>query len=68
MNKCVYYAAIDKFQRAKNVDPSCAEEANKLISTYSAHTPKPEDLFFLGYKKGDNVNIGGWIGETVTIR
>ncbi|MBR4845930.1 MAG: hypothetical protein IKU98_05875 [Bacteroidaceae bacterium] len=68
MNKCVYYAAIDKFQRAKNVDPSCAEEANKLINTYSAHTPKPEDLFFLGYKKGDNVNIGGWIGETVTIR
>lgn len=68
MNKCTYFAAIDKFQRAKSVDPSVTEEANKLISTYSAYTPKPEDLFFLGYKKGDNVNIGGWIGETVTIR
>ena len=68
MNKCTYFAAIDKFQRAKSVDPSVAEEANKLISTYSAYTPKPEDLFFLGLKKGDNVTIGGWIGETTTIR
>ena len=68
MNKCVYFAAIDKFQRAKSVDPSVAEEANKLIANCSAHTPKPEDLFFLGLKKGDNVNIGGWIGETITIR
>lgn len=68
MNKCVYFAAIDKFQRAKSVDPSVAEEANKLIGVYSAYTPKPEDLFFLGLKKGDNVNIGGWIGETITIR
>lgn len=68
MNKCSYFAAIDKFQRAKAVDPSVAEEANKLIGAYSAYTPKPEDLFFLGLKKGDNVTIGGWIGETTTIR
>ena len=68
MNKCTYFAAIDKFQRAKAVDPSVAEEANKLIATYSAYTPKPEDLFFIGLKKGDSVNIGGWINETTTIR
>lgn len=68
MNKCSYFAAIDKFQRAKAVDPSVAEEANKLIGTYSAYTPKAEDLFFLGLKKGDSVTIGGWINETTTIR
>ena len=68
MNKCTYFAAIDKFQRAKAVDPSVAEEANKLIATYSAYTPKAEDLFFIGLKKGDSVNIGGWINETTTIR
>lgn len=68
MNKCAYFAAIDKFQRAKAVDPSVAEEANKLISAYSAYTPKKEDLFFLGLKDGDKVTIGGWIGETTTIR
>lgn len=68
LNKCTYFAAIDKLQRAKSVDPSLAEEANKLISTYSAHTPQADDLFFLSLKKGDRVTIGGWIGETTTIR
>ena len=68
LNKCVYFTAIDKLQRAKNVDPSVAEEAQKLINTYSAYTPKDEDLFFLGLKKGSSVTIGGWIGETTTIR
>ncbi len=68
LNKCTYFAAIDKLQRAKSVDPSLTEEANKLISSYSAHTPKDADLFFLGLKKGDSVTIGGWIGETTTIR
>ena len=36
LNKCTYFAAIDKLQRAKSVDPSVAEEANKLIGSYSA--------------------------------
>ena len=68
LNKCTFFAVIDKMQKAKSVDPSCAEEATKLISTYSAYTPKDEDLFFIGLKKGDAVTIGGWIGETTTIR
>lgn len=68
LNRCTYYLAIDKLQRAKNVDPSVAEEANKLIGTYAAHTPKPEDLFFLNLKKGDSITIGGWIGESTVIR
>ena len=68
LNKCTYFAAIDKLQKAKSVDPSCAEEADKLIRTYSGYTPKDEDLFFIGLKKGNSVTIGGWIGETTTIR
>lgn len=68
LNKCTYFAVIDKLQRAKSVDPSVTDEANKLIGTYAAHTPKDADLFFLGLKKGDSVTIGGWIGETTTIR
>ena len=44
-SKCTYFAVIDKLQKAKSVDPSVAEEANKLISTYAAHTPKDADLF-----------------------
>ena len=68
LNKCTYFAVIDKLQRAKQVDPSVAEEANKLIGRYSGHTPQAKDLFMLGYKQGDRITIGGWIGETTTIR
>ena len=68
LNKCTFFAVIDKLQKARSVDSSVAEEAGKLISTYSAYTPKDEDLFFIGLKKGDAVTIGGWIGETTTIR
>ena len=68
LNKCVFFAVIDKLQKAKSVDPSCAEECDKLIRTYAGYTPKDEDLFFIGLKKGSAVTIGGWIGETTTIR
>ncbi len=68
LNKCTYFAVIDKLQKAKSVDPSIAEEADKHIRTYAGYTPKDEDLFFIGLKKGNAVTIGGWIGETTTIR
>ena len=68
LNKCTYFAVIDKLQKAKSVDPSVAEEADKLIRTYAGYTPKDEDLFFIGLKKGDALTIVGWIGETTTIR
>ena len=68
LNKCTYFAVIDKLQKAKSVDSSVAEEADKMIRTYAGYTPKDEDLFFIGLKKGDAVTIGGWIGETTTIR
>lgn len=68
LNKCTYFAVIDKLQRAKSVDPSVADEVNKLIGRYAAHTPQAKDLFMLGYKAGDRITIGGWIGESTTIR
>ncbi len=68
LNKCTYFLIVDKLQRAKVVDPSVAEEANKLIGTYSRYTPSAQDLFMLGYKAGDRITIGGWIGEATTIR
>lgn len=68
LNNCKYFAVLDKLYQAKRVDESVAEEANKMISAYSTHTPAVEELFFLGYKKGDQVKVGGIINETVTIR
>ena len=68
LNKCTYFVVIDKLQRAKAVDPSVADKANELISTYARHTPQAKDLFMLGYKAGDRITIQGWIGESTTIR
>lgn len=63
-----YWAAVDKFIKARNVDPSVAEEANKGIETYTAYFPTRERLFFNEIKEGSSYNVGCWIGETTTVR
>ena len=68
LNLCAFFAVLDKLEQAKKVDPSVAEKANSLIKKYKESTPKAEDLFMLGYKAGDQLEIKGWINETVTIR
>jgi tetratricopeptide (TPR) repeat protein len=69
MFKCVFYAVVDKFEKARQVDASCAEEANKSIATYRQQFPTPEDIFMHpDLKKGNAITIGGWIGERTTIR
>ena len=64
----VYWAAVDKCLKAKQIDPSCAEKANALIRAYSAAFPTMEKIFFNDYNEGQSFNVGGWIGETTTIR
>jgi tetratricopeptide (TPR) repeat protein len=68
LNKCSYYAVVDKLTRAKSVDPKCTEKVNKLIALYTPYFPKAQDLFFMGIKKGSTVHVGGFINENVTIR
>ena len=68
LNRCTYYAALDKLYRAKTVDPSCKKEADKLIGSYNSYLPEAADLFMKGYKTGDAITIGGWINEKTTIR
>ena len=67
--RAAYNAAIDKFEKAKQVDPSVAEEANALISSYRAHLPSTEEIFMHpDLEKGKPFTVGGWIGERTTIR
>ena len=67
--KCVYYAAVDKFQKARSVDPSVASEAASLIATYSSYFPTTEEVFMHpDLNKGQSFMIGGWIGEQTTVR
>lgn len=68
LNQCTFFVVLDKLQTAKRVDPSVAEKADGLIKNYSQYTPKIEDLFMLSIKKGDKVEVKGWINETTTVR
>jgi len=68
LNRCAYFAVLDKLEQARKVDPSIADKANELISKYKEQTPQLEDLFMFGYKSGDQIEIKGWINETTTIR
>ncbi len=69
LNKTVFWVAVDKFIKARNVDPTCEEDAKKLIANYSRYFPTTEEVFFqpeLG--EGQKFTVGGWIGETTTCR
>ena len=64
----VFWAAVDKFSKAKRVDPEVADKANEMIRSYSDHFPNNELLFFHTLKEGAPYKVGGWINETTTIR
>ncbi len=69
LNKTVFWVAVDKFIKARNVDPTVAEDATKMIRNYSKYFPSTEEIFFqpeLG--DGKKFTVGGWIGETTTCR
>ena len=69
LNKSVFWAAVDKFIKAKQVDPSLAEKANELIRTYSQYFPTKEQIFFVAeLEDGKPFTVGGWIGETTICR
>ncbi|MGL5683380.1 MAG: tetratricopeptide repeat protein [Marinifilaceae bacterium] len=64
----VFWAAVDKFVRAKSVDPSVASEADKLISTYEQYFPSKDEAFFRSINAGSTVKLGSWINESTTAR
>lgn len=69
LNKTVYWAAVDKFAKAKQIDPSVEAQASEFISSYSKYYPTKEERFDLPNEfSGSTYYVGGWIGETTTIR
>jgi len=69
LNKTVFWAAVDKFQKAKMVDPEVADDANKLIASYSKYFPTKEEIFDLPeLQDGASFTVGGWIQESTTCR
>jgi tetratricopeptide (TPR) repeat protein len=66
--KTVFWAAVDKFAKAKTVDPNLTEQADELIATYKPHFPDTENIFFYGLKEGGSYTIKCWINETTVVR
>jgi len=66
--KTVYWAAVDKYIKAKQVDPELTDAMDNLISTYSQYYPSKEDIFFYDLKVGDSYTVGCWINERTTVR
>ena len=67
IQKTAYWAAVDKLEKAKAVDPSLASQANSLIASYKKQFPDKSELFMRGIK-GGSYKVPGWIGETTTVR
>lgn len=67
--RVVYCLVVDKCERARAMDPSVAGEAAQMISSYRNHYPSKEDVFMHpDLQEGASFHIGGWIGESTTIR
>ena len=67
-SKSIYWVAVDKYKKAKNVDPDVADKADKKINTYRQYFPAQEDIFFENYSIGETFTVGCWINETTKIR
>lgn len=68
--RTAYWAAVDKAVRAKSIDPSPenVEAANRIINSYSSYFPKQADAFMNDILDGQSYYVGGWIGESTTVR
>jgi tetratricopeptide (TPR) repeat protein len=67
-DKVAYWAAVDKYYKAKAVDPSIEELANTKINTFSKYFPLTARGFFYDLKAGDSYTVGCWINETTIVR
>lgn len=66
--KAVYWVAVDKYMRARQVDPEVAEVANARIRAYSVYFPQTEEIFFHNLHEGDEFTVDCWINEKTLVR
>jgi len=67
-SKVAYWPAVDKYIKAKNVDPEVADLARTKINTFIQYFPATEQIFFHDLKAGDSFTVECWINETTTVR
>jgi tetratricopeptide (TPR) repeat protein len=67
-NKAVYWVAVDKYRKARQVDPDIKDIANDRINSYSIYFPPKEEIFFYDLNEGDEYIVECWINEKTIIR
>lgn len=66
--KVTYWAAVDKYRKARLVEPDLSVSMAKRISSYQKYFPATELLFFHNLNEGDSYVVECWINETTTVR
>ena len=67
--RSAYWAAVDMYSRAKDIDPAVDAEARQKIGKYAAHFPDKGQVFMaLNKNKGDSYKVGCWIQVTTRVR
>ncbi|MFC2090442.1 tetratricopeptide repeat protein [Bacteroidota bacterium] len=66
--RTAFWAAADKYIKARNVDPEVSDVANKRLNDYANQYPDAEACFFRSLKEGDSYQVKGCINEYTTVR
>jgi tetratricopeptide (TPR) repeat protein len=67
-SRVAFWAAVDKYYKAKQVNPELAAEADKRIATYSQYFPAIDKIFFYALQEGDTYRVECWINEDTKVR
>lgn len=62
------WAAYDKAERAKALDPSIAEKCDALMRSAIGQWPTKENAFFYEISERQPYTVGCWINESTTVR
>ena len=64
-----YWVAVDYLQKAKAADASLADDANRLIGSYSAYYPQAAEAFMYDITAGQSYTVScGGMTATTTVR
>lgn len=62
------WAAYDEAAKVKNIDPTLAEDAQRVMNAARSQWPLKADMFFNSINPGDAYTVGCWIGKGTTAR
>ena len=64
-----YWVAVDFMQKAKNADPTLAEDADRMIGQYRAYFPQTAEAFMYNITDGESYTVScNGLKATTTVR